>query len=336
MKELAMAVVAAVFPGSPALAAERVAVSVAEPEVTQHEATHLGIRIENRTKHAVVLDMVRIEEIDVAYGWVEQVYGSLSYSEGDDSFRHNGMAQMASAFKLGSALVAPGGQAQYAMPLTLDESGPVELTVILSYYVIDSDALAGSIYLLREASALEVKYGPATAEELARPESAGALPEHFVTRDLPRPKQTRAKVALTVKEAAFPLEDAMQRVAVVAHEFDAANDKWLLDTAAGMWVVTGDSAQFHPGLGAGEYRFVAESGDMVPFWFLLENLREAVRSRVKERIARYEPQEGMGVRFDVPSAEVPALAAELQKMGLRLELGDFQLTPMLAVRLIGG
>lgn len=335
MNRLAMVVVSTVYLPSWALAAGTVTVSVTAGPVTQHEPTRLAVEIANPTKHPVLLDSLRIGEAGAAYTWEEQVYGSLSYSQADDAFTHNQMAQMASQLKLGSAIVAPGATAHHTLPLTLDESGPVELVVVLSYSAIDSDTLAAHIYLPRSTSALEEEYRPATFSELAEvgtPGSVGGLPLHLVARDLPRPRQVKTRIAVTVKEAEFPLEEAMRRVSVTSHEYDAQSRTWLLDTTSGLWLVTPEGAEFLPGLGAKEHRFVAESGGTVPFWFLLESLPEGLQPAVRERIARYEPEEAMGVRFDVPAGDVPGVAAELAKQGLRVELADFQLTPMLAIR----
>jgi hypothetical protein len=320
---------------SSVLAADAVELSVTVGQVRQHEATHVGIEIVNQGQHPVLLHSIRVLEADATYTWEEQVYGSLSYSEGDDAFIHNRMAQMASQLKLGPALVRPGASAQHAMPLTLDESGPGELTVVLSYNVIDSDKLAARIYVSRDTSPLEARYTPATLKELSElgaPGPVGGLSTLFVTRDLPRPRQAKTRVALTVAEAEFPLQEALQRVAVTAHEYDAESEAWWLDTRGGMWIVTRQGAEFVPGLGAKEQRFIDDTEESVPFWFLMESLPEDVRDEVEKRIARYEPEEGMGVHLDVPTGDVRALAAEVAGLGLRLELSDFQLTPMLSIR----
>ncbi len=335
MNRLAMMLVWAVCLPAWALAADVVEVSVRGGEVTQHEATHLGIDITNGSQHPILLDRIEMPGTGAAYTWQEQVYGSLSYSEGDDLFIHNRMAQMASQLKLSSAIVPPNVSVHHAMPLTVDESGPLELTVVLSYNPINSDKLAARIYLPRDTSPLEARYTPATLRELAElraPGSVSGLPLHFATRDLSGPRQVRARITVTVKEAEFPLQEAMQRVSVTSHEYDADTNTWLLDTRNGMWAVARDRAEFVPGLGSKEHRFIADSGDTVPFWFLLENLPEGVRDEVKERIAGYEPEEGMGLHFDVPAGDVPGMASDLTKLGLRLELSDFQLTPVLAIR----
>ncbi len=326
-----------VCPHSPVLAADAVELSAAVGEVRQHEATHLGIEISNRGQHPVLLGSVRVAETDAGYTWEEQVYGSLSYNQGDDVFIHNQITQIASQLKLGSAIVPPGGKANHTLPLTLDESGRAELAVMLSYNVIDSDALAAHIYLPRSTPAWVTEYSPATLSEVAEvgtPGSAGGFPLHLVTRDLPRPRQVKTRIALTVAEAEFPLQEAMQRIAVTSHAYDAESEAWWLDTRGGMWIVTRHGAEFVAGLGAEEQRFIDDREEAVPFWFLLESLPEDTRDEVKERIARYEPEEGMGLHFGVPTGDVRALAAELAHLGLRLELSDFQLTPVLSIRAI--
>lgn len=335
MNRLAMVLVLAVCLSSSALAADVVDLSVAVAEVRQHEATHVGIDIANRGEHPVLLDSVRIAEVGAAYTWEERVYGSLNYSERDDAFIHNRMAQMASQLKVGSAIVPPGAEAHHALPLTLDESGDIELAVVLSYVLVDSDEVASRIYLPRSTNPLEARYRPATLKQLAgigAPGSVGEPPGLFVTRDLPEPKQVRARTTVTVKEAEFPLREAMQQVSITSHEYHAESKTWLLETESGLWVVSRDRAEFIPGLGAKEQRFIDDSGDGVPFWFLLESLPEGTRAEVRKRIAQYEPEEGMGTHFDVAAAEVRGLAAELTKLGLRLELSDFQLTPVLSIR----
>jgi hypothetical protein len=168
--------------------------------------------------------------------------------------------------------------------------------------------------------------------EVGAPGSVGKLPALFATRDLPQPRQVKAQATVHVKEAEFPLREAMHQVSITSHEYVADSKTWLLDTEIGLWVVTRHRAEFVPGLGAEEQRFIDDSDETVPFWFLLETLPEGTRAEVKERIAKYEPEEGMGIHFDVAVADVRALAAELTKLGLRLELSDFQLTPVLAIR----
>ena len=316
------------------LAAE-VTVDVGLPEVMQHVRTNVHIQIVNHMQAPVLLERVRIEPDGAASDWRREVLGSIRYDEATNTFSHNRMAQMASVLRRSAALLIPGAGANVAVPLLVTETGPAELTAVVSYHVIASEEMAGCIYLPAESSPLAATFTPATLKRLSdapSPGEIGAPVFEFATRNLPEAKEARAKAAFEVKATQFPLEEAMGQVRVVRHEYDRATGTWLLDTETGMWAVTGKSVLFYPAMGAEEYHFVGGSRDSVRFWVLPESLPEGVVSEVQELVAKFEPEEAMGLHFQVPAKEVPALGASLTRLGLRLLLSNFQLTPVLSIR----
>jgi len=136
----------------------------------------------------------------------------------------------------------------------------------------------------------------------------------------------------------YPLDQALAQIAVTSREYDPAHERWLLGTKSGLWLIDRMHAEFHAGLGAREYGFLApRSGDpstaasAVPFWFLPESLPEGLRAAVSARTEKYQPESAMGLHFTMPAGEVLALADDLSKLGLRVVLSDFQLHPVLSV-----
>lgn len=316
------------------LAAE-VTVGVDLPEVMQHVRTNVRVHIVNQTQAPVLLERVRIEPDGAVRDWSREVLGRIRYDEATNRFSHDRMVQMASVLRRSAALLIPGAGADVAVPLLVTETGPVELTAVVSYHVIESEEMAGCIYLPAESSPLAATFTPASLKRLSEalsPGEIGAPVFEFATRNLPEAKEARAKAAFEVKATEFPLEEAMGQVRVVRHEYDRSIGTWLLDAETGMWAVTRKSVLFYAGMGAEEYRFVGGSRDAVPFWVLPESLPEGVVSEVRKLVAKFEPEEAMGLHFQVPAKEVPVLGARLTSLGLRLLLSNFQLTPVLSIR----
>jgi len=332
MKALPVVVALSLGLAGQALAEGKVTLEVTAPGLIQSAPADLTVRVVNGTSSPVVLDRVSIPAAGTAFDWSEQAYGSLSYDAQADAFVHNRMAQQACTLRSGRAILPPGAESRCAVPLLLTDTGSVALTVRLSYHVVDSDALASRIYLPRSVSPMQGEYRPARLQELKDLAGQPLDGVQFVTRGLPKPRTMAAKLTVTVAEAKLPLGQALARIAVTAQEYDAAKGRWLLDTRVGLWVVEREHADFLPGLGAREYRFAAAAGESVRFWVPVETLPEEVRSSLKQLIDPRQPEEMMGLHFAVPTTEVPAFAAAVHQLGLRVVTSDFQLEPVLSIR----
>jgi len=318
--------------GAQAFAEGKVTLEVTAPGVTQSAPADLTVRVANGTGFPIVLDRLSIPATGPVFDWSEQAYGSLSYDEQANAFIHNRMAQQACRLRSGRAILAPGAEGQWAVPFVLTDAGNTHLLVRLSYYTVDSDALASRIYLPRTVSPIKGEYKPARLQDLTDLAAQPLGGIQFVTRDLPKPRTVEAKLTVRVTEAKLPLDQALARIAVTAQQYDSAKERWLLDTKVGLWVVDPGKADFLPGLGGNAYRFAAAAGESVRFWVPIETLPEEVRSGLRLLIGPRQPEEMMGLHFAVPAAEVPAFAAAVHQLGLQVVVSDFQLKPVLSVR----
>ncbi len=332
MRPLAVVVMLACGLGAQAFADGKVTLEATASGLTQSAPANLAVRVINGTRFPVVLDRLSIAPTGSVFDWSEQVYGSLRYDEQTNTFVHNRMAQEACTLRSGRAIIAPAGEIRCAVSFVLTDVGSVELVLRLSYYVVSSDAIASRIYLPRSVSPLRGEYGPARLQELKEPGGRAPGDVWFVGRDLPGPKALEAKLTVSVAEAKLPLAEALARIAVTAQEYDAAKERWLLDTNAGLWVVDRERTEFFPGLSTRVYQFAAAAGESVRFWVPLETLPEEARGELQRLIEPRQPEEMMGLHFSVPAAELPAFAAAARKLGLQVVVSDFQLSPVLSVR----
>jgi hypothetical protein len=327
---LAVSLLVLVLAGT--VSADGLALEIGIPELTQCAPANLTAQITNDTTFPVLLERIAVPAAGATHDWTHQVYGSVTYDEGSNTFRHDRMAQQAAPLRSAQALLPPGGRLQCAMPVTLPEPGQVEVVVSVSYHVISSDDLARCLYLPGEVTDARAVYKPAGLETLKAFAGSRPLSADLATRELPEPSTAEVKVTLTVREPALPLEQALSRVAVIAQQYDTARERWLFETRTGILVVGREGTEYLPGLDIEAHAFIGSSGDSVSFWLAPESLPEAARAAVGERLARYKPEEAMGLHFEVPAAAVPALASDLARLGLRVTVGDFQLTPALTIR----